>query len=195
MKTLKNKLSALAAIVCASLIAQTSSAGEMGFMLDDFSAAETTSVGTPRIVVDDSSVGGKSQMAKSVVDGVLSASGTITPARGQPGWVSMTLLATPDGAGKDLSAYKGIRMRIRIQKGMISVSANSTKVDNFDYHSAIVPSAKADYSIVDIPFASLKRNWSEQTMIDPATIGSVSVVAFGVQATGFAYDIDEIGFY
>ena len=195
MNALTKSLLAVATIVSTSLVTHTAVAGESGLLLDDFSAPETTSINTPRIVVDDSSVGGKSQLEMSVKAGVLSADGKIAPARGQPGWVSLALPATADGSGRDLSQFEGIRIRIRIRKGMVSVSANSTMVDNFDYHSAVIPRPSGDYNVVEIPFSSMKRAWSPQTSLDAATIASVSIVAFGVQPSEVAYDIDEIGFY
>ena len=56
--------------------------------LDDFSSADHTSIGAPRMVIADDSMGGKSHLESEVADGVISASGEIKPARGQ--------LRTPD---------------------------------------------------------------------------------------------------
>jgi hypothetical protein len=140
--------------------------------------------------------GGGTTMTPEVADGILSVSGQITPPRGQPGWASSVLLLHPQGQPMDASAYEGIRLRIRISEGMLSVSANSTQVTNFDYHAALVV-AKADgeFHEVKIPFSSMKRAWSEQTRLDTSTIASVSIVAFDVQRGGYDFDVDEVGFY
>ncbi len=165
-------------------------------IVDDFSRADLTSIGSPRIVVNDASLGGKSHLDHAIADGVIKATGKIAPARGQPGFVSLVLPLAEPGGAMDLSPYDGIRLRVRISSGSLSVSANSNQVDNFDYHSAVVTrSADGDFHEVRIPWSKMKRAWSEQTALDPATINSISLVAANLQPGAFAYDIDEIGFY
>jgi hypothetical protein len=68
---------------------------------------------------------------------VLNAKAKIVPPRGQPGWASEVLLLDPQGLPVDASQYEGIRLRVRIHKGALSVSANSTEVTNYDYHAAV----------------------------------------------------------
>lgn len=164
-------------------------------MLDDFSNPDHTSNGAPRILVDDSSVGGKSHLTQSCRDGVFVVEGKIAPARGQPGWVSLVLPLAVEGESADLSRYEGIRLRVRVTRGNLSVSANSTEVENFDFHAAPVPRKGNEITEVRIPFASMKRAWSEQTPLNTATINSISIVATGVQPGAFAYELDEIGLY
>jgi hypothetical protein len=94
-----------------------------------------------------------------------------------------------------LSQYEGIRLRVRVQKGHLSISANSTEVDNFDYHAMTVPRTPDGFEEVRIPFRDMKRAWSEQTPLNRATIVSVSLVAVDFQKAGFAYDVEEVGFY
>ncbi len=179
------------------LLGITRLAGQgMPATIDDLSNPTVTSIGAPRIVIDDSSMGGKSHLTPTYADGIMSAKGEIAPARGQPGWVSLVLPLAEPGQSADLSAYEGIRLRVRVLRGNLSVSANSTVVDNFDYHAApIVRSADGDFHEVRIPFASMKRAWSAQTPLDPATINSISLVAANVQPGPFAYEVDEVGFY
>ena len=74
----------------------------------------------------------------SVEAGVLSARGQISPPRGQPGWASTVLLLDPQGLPRDASAYEGIRLLIRVNKGNLSVSANSSEITNYDFHAAVV---------------------------------------------------------
>lgn len=164
-------------------------------LLDDFSDAAKTSSGIERILVDDSSVGGHSALKQAVKDGVLSAEGEIVPARGQPGWVSMALAVAPTGEAVDLSQYEGVKIRIRVTKGNLSLSANSTDVTNFDYHSFSIGRTGGEFKEVRIPFNAMKRMWSEQTQLNPKTIQSFSLVAADMQKGTFAYDVDEVSFY
>lgn len=165
-------------------------------VLDSFDDPKTSSLGHERILMSDTTAGGKSQAKQSVTDGVLTISGTIEPPRGQPGWVSLVLLLNQDGAPADLSQYEGVRLRVKVKQGFLSVSANSSKIENFDYHSAMVPpKSRADFQEVRLPFKEMKRAWSEQTPLDPATIASISIVTVNMQKASFAYELDEIGFY
>lgn len=96
----------------------------------------------------------------------------------------------------DASAYQGIRLRLRINEGNLSVSANSTDVTNFDFHAALVrPLPGGEFHEVRIPFSSMKRGWSEQTPLDASTLASISLVAYDLKAGAFDYEIDEVGFY
>lgn len=168
---------------------------EVSGMLDDFSNEQLNSLGFPRLIMNDTVAGGKSTSKQTVADGVLTSTGDLAPPRGQPAWVSMVFLLTPDGSPADISDYQGIRMRIHIQQGMLSVSVNSTDVTNFDYHATMVVAGSDGYKEVTIPFSRLRRAWSEQTKLNTASVASVSLVAVGLQPSSFAFEIDEISFY
>lgn len=184
---------ALAASICLVPVALPGAAAPD--LLDDFSDRANNSLGYPRLVLHDTTTGGNSNSTQSYGDGILTSTGTIVPPRGQPGWVSLGLLLTSDGSAADLSQYQGIRLKIKIKKGMLSVSANSTRITNFDFHAAIVPAGGETFKEVRIPFSAMRRAWSEQTRLDTTTIASISLVAVGLQQDSFAFEIDEIGFY
>ena len=189
---------AAALFLAASIALPMAGANKANGLLDDFSDPTRAPSGIERIVIDDGSGGGQSHVNQRYEAGRLVATGEIVPGRGQPGWVSIVFLLNPDGTPRDLSQYEGVRMRIRVSKGMISVSANSTEVDNFDYHSLPVPVRQTpgdDVQEVRLPFRNMKRGWSLQTPLDPATITSISLTAVQLQRAPFAYEIDEIGFY
>lgn len=190
------RLSARFALLTTLLSATVAAVAQMPALIDDFSQSDLTSIGAPRIVINDASMGGKSSMEHSLADGVLTASGQIMPARGQPGFVSLVLPLAEPNQGADLSHFEGIRLLVRLESGNLTVSANSTKVVNFDYHvAAVTRHADGEFHEIRIPFATMKRAWSEQTKLDPTTINSLSLVVAGVQPGAFSYAIDEIGFY
>ncbi|MEM9531921.1 MAG: CIA30 family protein [Pseudomonadota bacterium] len=165
-------------------------------LVDDFSDSKTNSMGVARQFLNDSMTGGGTTMSPSVSNGILSVSGQISPARGQPGWASSVLLFDPAGQPVDASSYEGVRLRIKVSQGMLSVSANSTDVVNFDYHAAlIVVKADGEFHDVKVPFASMRRAWSEQTTLDTSTIASLSIVAFDMQPGAYDFEVDEVGFY
>ncbi len=164
-------------------------------IIDDFSDENLNQLGFPRMVIEDTAVGGKSTYIQTVASGAISMKGDLVPPRGQPGWVSLVFPLSPDGSPVDLSAYEGVRLRIRVQQGMLSLSVNSTEVVNYDYHAALLEAGGAKYSELKIPFKSLKRAWSEATSLNTQTIASISLTAVGIQPGAFAYELAEIGFY
>jgi len=199
MKTKKSlSLIASKALVIIALLAAThSSVAETSEnkVLDDFSDPFLNNLGVERMYVDDTSAGGKTTVVHSVTDGVLSVKGEIVPARGQLGWASTVLLLDALASPVDLSAYEGIRLRLRIKAGNVSVSANSADVTNYDFHAALVMRDSGNgFQEVEIPFSSMKRAWSEQTPLNTQTIQSISLVAFGMQAGAFEYEVDEVSF-
>lgn len=184
----------LAALLLATLAPAI--ADPVDALVDDFSDAAQSSLGTPRIFLDDTSAGGRTEVRHSVSDGRLLVSGQITPPRGQPGWASTVLLLDAEGLPRDASRFRGLRLRLRIRSGNLSVSANSAEIDNFDYHAAVVERRKGDdFQEVTIPFASMQRRWSAQTPLKPAKLLSISLVAFGLQPGPFDFEIDEVTFY
>jgi hypothetical protein len=199
MKSIKSIACSLSPVLAiAALMASPNHGAAEGLdaLLDDFSNAELSSVGVARQFLSDTLAGGGTTMNPSVVDGVLSVSGEIAPPRGQPGWASSVLLLDSQGLPRDLSRFEGVRLRIRINAGMLSVSANSTDVTNFDYHAApITVKADGKFHDVKVPFKSMRRAWSEQTTLNTKTIQSLSIVAFDVQNGAYDFELDEVGFY
>lgn len=186
----------LACIGSLFTVSGTSIAGTATSLIDDFSNDANNSIGLPRQYLNDTMVGGSTKTELKMNSGVMHLTGEIVPPRGQPGWASTVLLLDGEGKPVDASEYNGIRMRVKINNGSLSVSANSTEVTNFDYHSSVVFAASdGQFHEVKIPFNSLKRTWSEQTSLNTQTINSLSIVAFSLQKATFDYEIDEVSFY
>jgi hypothetical protein len=182
----------------ASLLAYSSIslAGELTAVVDDFSNAQSNNLGIPRQFLDDKVAGGQTQTEIEVSGGKLHIKGEIIPPRGQPGWASSVLLLNEKGLPQDASKFEGVRILIKLDKGSISVSANSAEVTNYDYHAAmILVKSDGEFHEVKIPFTSMKRAWSEQTELNTATISGLSIVAFGMQPTHFDFEVDEVSFY
>ncbi len=186
----------LLATIIAVLMSGLVEAGSLAPLVDDFSDPARSSLEIDRMYLDDTSAGGKTRVEHTVQAGILSIRGEIEPPRGQPGWASTVLLLDPKGQPRDASAYQGIRLRIRIRQGSFSISANSSKVGNFDYHASTVtvPDDGAFHE-VKIPFDSMQRMWSEKTPLDTRTIASISLVAFGLRKGPFDFELDELSFY
>lgn len=184
---------AIAALV---IFSGTNIAGTLDSAVDDFSDEKNNSLGIPRQFLNDTLAGGSTTTEQKVSGGVLSVKGEIVPPRGQPGWASSILPLDPHGQAQDASTFEGIRLLVKINKGNLSISANSTEVTNFDYHAApVMVRADGKFHEVKIPFTSMKRAWSQQTQLNTATINSLSIVAFSPQKDAFDFEVDDVSFY
>jgi hypothetical protein len=127
---------------------------------------------------------------------VLTVKGDLVPGRGVPAFISEVSLLSADGKPKDLSGYGGVRLRVKVTKGILVVQVGSSDIQNFDYHtSAPISGKRGEFQEVRIPFKEMKRAWSEQTALNLKSITSVNLVSFGVAKDSFEYTVDEIGFY
>mgnify|MGYP000209301229 CR=1 FL=1 len=199
MKRLKNiGLSLGKTLALASLFSITSTtlAGDLKPVVDDFSHAKNNNLNIARQFLDDKISGGKTNTTINIANGILHIKGEVAPPRGQPGWASSVLLLNAKGLPQDVSHFEGIRLLIKVDKGNVSVSANSAEITNFDYHSALV-NVKSDgnFHEVKIPFTAMKRAWSAQVPLNATTINGLSITTFGIQKTPFDYQVDEVTFY
>ncbi|MDO3384779.1 CIA30 family protein [Gilvimarinus sp. SDUM040013] len=165
-------------------------------LVDSFDDATNNDLGLPRQLMTDSVAGGQSTATHSVDAGVVVVKGDITPARGQLGWASFVLPLDGQGQPQDADAYEGVLLKVKLNKGNLSVSVNSTEVTNFDFHaSPVTVTNDGEFHEVKVPFDSLKRAWSEQTPLNAATVNAISIVAYGVQPESFNFVLDEVSFY
>jgi hypothetical protein len=174
----------------------TALAGALNPTVDNFSDPSTNSLGISRMFIDDTTAGGGTQTQYLIQEGVFSAKGDIIPARGQPGWASTVLLLDPQGLPQDASAYDGIVLRVRLNKGNLSISANSSEITNFDYHAApLICPSDGEFHEVKIPFSKMQRAWSEQTPLNIRTLTGLSIVAVDLRKGSFDFEIEEVSFY
>jgi hypothetical protein len=165
-------------------------------LVDDFEHPSKNNLEFTRLFFDDRSGGGNTETKSVVMDGLLKIKGDMIPARGQPAWSSLVLPLIAMNSQFDASQYKGVRIRLRVKQGNLNVSANSTEITNFDYHSAPIPVfADGEFHVVDVPFKSMKRGWSAQMKLDTQTLASLSIVAFSMKEAPVEFDIDEVRFY
>jgi len=169
---------------------------KLNAVIDDFNHAKDTSSGIQRVLITDSTSGGKTTTELTVSSGAMQVKGDIVPPRGQPGWSSLVLPLSLMNEPQDASKFDGIRLLVKVNHGNVSVSANSAEITNFDYHSAqIVVSSDGKFHEVKIPFNTMKRIWSEQTTLNTKTLNSLSIVAFSPQKATFDFEVDEVSFY
>ena len=165
-------------------------------LLDDYSDPTRNKNGVERLLIDDKAVGSKSQATQKCENGVLSVKGDLVPGRGVPAFISEVSLLSADGKPKDLTGYQGVRLRVKVTKGILCVQVSSSEIANFDYHTgAPIAGKRGEFQEVRIPFKEMKRAWSEQTVLNLKSITSVNLVSFGLAKDAFAYEVDEIGFY
>ena len=165
-------------------------------LLDDYSDPTRNKNGVEQLLIDDKATGSKSQATQKCENGVLAVKGDLVPGRGVPAFISQVSLLSADGKPKDLTGYQGVRLRVKVTKGILCVQVGSSEIANFDYHTGTpIAGKRGEFQEVRIPFKDMKRAWSEQTVLNLKSITSVNLVSFGLARDAFAYEVDEIGFY
>lgn len=164
-------------------------------LVDDFAAPAVTARGAGRLLIDDQGAGSKSHATQRVTDGVLHVAGELAPGRGAPAFISVPLLLQPEGKPVDVSAYTGVRLRVKVLQGALTVQVSTADIANFDYHSAPAAVTRGEFAEVRVAFADMKRAWSPPTPLSKQLVTSVNLVAFAMAPGAFAYEVDEIGFY
>ena len=164
-------------------------------LVDDFSNPAQTARGAGRLLVTDKDVGSHSHATQRCENGMLIVEGELAPGRGAPAFISVPLLLSSDAKAEDVSAYTGVRLRVKLTQGPLAVQVSSADVDNFDYHSAPVVAKRGEFVEVRIPFADMKRAWSAQTSLNLKLVTSVNLVTFGTAPGAFGYELGGIGFY
>src|SRR5215831_3980145 len=171
-------------------------AATVPLLLDDYSDPKRNKNGVERLLIDDRSAGSHSEATQKCENGVFIVRGDLSPGRGVPAFISAVSLLSADGKPKDVTAYRGVRLRVNVIKGILCVQVGSSEITNFDYHtSAPISGKRGGFQEVRIPFKEMKRAWSEQTALNLKSVTSVNLVSFGVAKDAFAYEVDEIGFY
>ncbi|MEO6003248.1 MAG: CIA30 family protein [Opitutus sp.] len=184
----------LAGFLFAGLGSSVATAAPATLLIDDFSEVKRN--GTDRPLFNDKDVGSHSEATQSCEKGVLVVKGELVPGRGVPAFISVPLLLAADMKPQDMSPYEGVRLRVKVNKGILSVQVASADVTNFDYHTGgPVATPGGGFQEVRLPFKAMKRGWSEQTALNLKSITSVNLVAFGMAKDAFSFEVDEIGFY
>lgn len=186
---------ALALLALGVLAPVAARAADVPALLDDFADTALSPAGATRLLIDDSGIGSKSRATQQCADGVIRVQGTLVPGRGVPAFMSLVLPLAVDAHPCDRSAFSGVRLRVKVLSGILSVQAASAEVDNFDFHASPITAKAGEFQEVRLAFTDMRRAWSEQTPLNPRTITSVNIVAFGMTAGDFSYELDEVGFY
>ncbi|MCC6233484.1 MAG: CIA30 family protein [Verrucomicrobiales bacterium] len=178
------------------LVSSGARAAVAPLLLDDYSNATRNRNGLERLLIDDKMVGSSSKASQRCTNGVLMVRGDLVPGRGVPAFISQVSLLSPDGKPKDLTGYQGVRLRVKVLKGILCVQVASAVVTNFDYHAgAPIVGQRGEFQEVRVAFKDMKRSWSEQTALDLKSLVSVNLISFGMAKDAFAYEVDELGFY
>ncbi len=165
-------------------------------LLEDYTDTKTNRLGVERLVVDDRGAGSRSTATTQYTNGVVSVRGELVPGRGVPGFISVVSLLRPEGKPQDLSGFTGVRLKVKVLKGILCVQVASTEIQNFDYHtSAPLAGTQGEFREVRVPFRELKRAWSPPSALNLKTITSLNLVSFGMTKDTFSYQVDELGFY
>lgn len=189
----------LAAGLMALCLASTAFAAQPSVqpvLLDDFSDPTRNKHGIERLLVDDKTAGSQSQATQKCAEGILAIKGELVPGRGVPAFISLVSLLSPGGKPKDMTGYQGVRLRVKVIKGILCVQVASSEITNFDFHTGSpIAGTRTGFQEIRVPFTDMKRAWSEPMKLNLKSITSINLVSFGMAKDAFSYEVDEIGFY
>jgi len=164
-------------------------------LLDDFSKTDLT--GAFGIQWDrnlDAGFGGKSTLQHEYRDGMLRVWGKLQPAPNAPGLAGFSLDFDKKETPFDVSAFSGIRLRIKSVSGPLFLKLITVGVTNYDYHATSI-SNSTDFQELKIPFAQFKQFWSAPTAWTGKDMSGVALWVSGFQPADFEFVIDQIEFY
>lgn len=164
-------------------------------LVDDFSSPTMHPGGASEWNLEsDSSFGGTSSVSAVRTGGTMRVRGALAPGNGRPGIAGVTFQFDSAGAPFDVSAFDGVRLRIRVDKGTPTLKLLSAGIRNYDYHTGFL-AVKPGMNTIDIPFASCRQLFSAQV---PWTgLDMLGLAVWDVAMTPERYDftIDSIELY
>jgi hypothetical protein len=162
-------------------------------LLDDFSAARSSS-GAELSFDVDTAWGGASTLRSERRGGTLRVYGKVTPNKGMPGTAGISLHIDGGDAPVDVSAYTGVRIRIKAAKGALALKLVTDGVKNYDYHSFAI-AAKPAVQQLDIPFTQFRQLWSAPIPFTGKDMRGIALWASGFAPGDYDFTIDEISFF
>ena len=163
-------------------------------LLDDFSDSTVSACGRPWRRSLDSVVGSNSTLNTRYEDGQLRVWGTLKPAPGRPAFAQLVLEFDDLGTPFDVTAYEGVRVRIRVVKGPLLLQLLTTGVTNFDYHAVTLP-VQPDMQTLELPFAQFRQLWSPPVKWTGKDVRGVVLSASGFAPVEYEFVVDRLEFY
>jgi len=164
-------------------------------LLDDFSKTDLTSAfGVKWIRHIDSTRGGKSTIQHEYRDGMLRVWGKLQPVPNTPRFAGFSLDFGQPGTPFDVSAFIGIRLRIKAVSGPLFLKIRTTGVTNRDYHAVSIPNAP-DFQELELPFSQFKQLRSPPVAWTGKDVWSIELLVTGFQPADFEFVVDKIEFY
>lgn len=164
-------------------------------MLDDFISNGPKSTSGFEWKSDlDTAWGGRSTQGVVFENGVVHVSGTATPVGQRPALAGISLPLTDD-APIDVTAYKGVRIKVTSSSGPVQLKLVTKGISNYDYHAVTIPTIDVPRTI-EYPFSAFRQQWSAPVPWTGTDVNSVAlwVSTMGVPAQ-FDFVIDSIELY
>jgi hypothetical protein len=149
-------------------------------------------------VMTDSMMGGASSLKlASISPRGLRLQGQLRPTDPSPyAWASASRMLNDRGEPEDLSAFTGIRLRLRTEAGAPYLSIMTAEVTNFDYPLHLLPDTGGEWQVVELPFEAFQQMRTQPPL--PWTGQQVLGLNLGASAPKaglFAFEIAWIELY
>lgn len=181
---------------CSQSRAAESARWEQALLDDCSSGSRLSSIGTDWFASLDAETGGQSSLETSFADGLLKVRGSI-----KPGWPWMgpgrAGLVLPFGDKEevfDVSAWTGLRLRIKASGPGLLLRLHSSDIRNGDYFAVDIP-ASTDFVSYDFPFQQMGQVMSAQKDWQGKQASGIELIAWSFRKAEYAWELDSIEFY
>jgi len=164
-------------------------------LVDSFASDSLRSaLGTTWRVYRDEAVGGASTADVRVSGGTLHVEAAIRPGPGGFGFVELALPLDAAEAPRDVSAFDGVRVRLRVLRGSLALKLRTAEVTNHDHPAVLVGPSDAVQELT-LPFAAFGPLWSPPVPWTGRRVLGIALSVGGAAAEEVAYEIEELAFY
>ena len=123
-------------------------------------------------------------------------SGKLSPTSNNPyAWAGSTMALASGNTPQDLSAFKGVKVKVKVEKGDVYISLPISDVKNYDFHMFTLK-AEVGWQEVEIPFTSFQQYFlNPKIELTGKNIIGITLGASGMQAGEFSFEIEYIDLY
>ncbi|MEM6343834.1 MAG: CIA30 family protein [Bacteroidota bacterium] len=146
--------------------------------------------------LSDQIQGGASSVETNIADGIFKMKGKLQTTQRMPfGWVLISHDFDSNRQPVNISAFEGIKIRYKLNKGNMYVSLSDERITNFDYHAFVLEGGEG-WQEVQIPFSEMGQTFSRPAMewLGEKII-AINFGASGAQPMEFEMEVDWVVFY
>lgn len=163
-------------------------------LIDDATDPRRSTIGREWSADNDASFGGGSTVQVERRNGTMRVHGKLAPKKGMPGLAGVSLMFDTLRTSYDISAYDGVRLRIRSAKGALTLKMITASVTNYDFHAVFVPATPRVQELT-FPFKTFAQLWSAPIPWTGKDVQGLALWVSGMNAGEYDFMVDSIELY